>query len=289
MPPQEQVPAVYHRRVGDIIVTAIGDGHLDGSMAVIQNIPPEEAAQMLRDAFRPVPRRTAVNTFLIHSGGRTALVDTGCGTGLAASAGKLFQNLKAAGVAPEAIDTVLLTHMHPDHSNGLAEGGRALFPEAELVLHEAELRFWHDDSAMARADESSRQRNFQAARDQAAPYRDRTRTFQGGEVFPGVTAMPFPGHTPGHTGYLVASGAETLLIWGDIIHLPEIQIPRPEVTMAFDIDPVQAEATRRRVFELVASEGLAVAGMHMHFPGLLHLTRRGTGYALLPEAWATAL
>lgn len=289
--PTRQVPGVYHRKVGDIVVTCVSDGYLDGSMAVIQNIAPEEAARMLREAFRPVPRRTAVNTFLIHSGGRLALVDTGCGNAMAATGGRLRENLAAVGVPPEAIDTVLLTHMHPDHSNGLAdEAGNRLFPNAELVLHAAELAFWHDDAAMARADETSRQRNFQAARDQAAPYRDRTRTFTGGEVFPGVTAMPFPGHTPGHTGYMIASGGETLLIWGDIIHVPEIQIPRPEVTMAFDIDPRQAEATRRRVFDMVATDRLAFAGMHMHFPGLGHLLRRdGGGYAVLPEAWSGAM
>jgi glyoxylase-like metal-dependent hydrolase (beta-lactamase superfamily II) len=259
-------------------------------MAVIQNIMAEDAAQMLRDAFRPVPRRTAVNCFLIHSGGKLALVDNGCGDAMAATGGKLFENLAAAGVRPGQVDLVLQTHCHPDHSNGLSDAqGNRLFPKAELVMHAAELAFWHDDAAMAKADETSRARNFQAARDQVAPYRKAgaVRTFEGGEVLPGVTAMPFPGHTPGHTGYLIASGGDSLLIWGDIIHVPEIQIPRPEVTMAFDIDPAQAEATRRRVFDMVAAEKLAFAGMHMHFPGAGHLTRRdGGGYALVPEYWS---
>ena len=287
--PDSQVPGVYHRRVGDIVVTAVSDGHLDGSMAVIQNIAPEEAARLLREAFRPVPRRTAVNTFVIHSGGRVALVDTGCGNAMAATAGKLFANLAAAGLRPEEVDAVLLTHMHPDHSNGLADAeGRALFPRAELVMHEAEWAHWHDDAAMARADEASRERNFQAARDQAAPYRDRLRLHKGGDVFPGVAAMPFPGHTPGHSGYMVASGNDNLLIWGDIVHIPEIQVPRPEVTMAFDVDPGQAEATRRRVFDMVWTDKQAFTGMHLHFPGHSHLIRRHGGYAVLPEAWSAA-
>jgi len=245
---------------------------------------------MLRDAFRPVPRRTAVNTFLVHSGGKLALVDTGCGSAMGATAGRLFANLFAGGVRPEEVDTVLLTHMHPDHSNGLADAeGRALFPRAELAMHEAEWAYWHDDPAMGRADEASRERNFLAARGQAAPYRDRLRLFKGGEVFPGVTAMPLPGHTPGHTGYMVASGGDSLLIWGDIVHIPEIQVPRPEVTMAFDVDPAQAEATRRRVFDMVAADKQAFTGMHLHFPGHAHMIwRDGGSYALLQEAWSAA-
>jgi glyoxylase-like metal-dependent hydrolase (beta-lactamase superfamily II) len=290
--PTAQVPGLYHRRVGDIVVTAVSDGYLDGSMAVIQGIAEEDAAALLRAAFRPVPRRTAVNTFVIHAGGRTALVDNGCGSAMAATGGRLFDTLAAAGIDPAQIDTLLQTHLHPDHSNGLADAaGRARFPNAELVLHAAELAFWHDDAAMAQADETSRARNFQAARDQVAPYRaaGRVRTFEGGAVFPGVTALPFPGHTPGHTGYLVASGADSLLIWGDIVHVPEIQIPRPEVTMAFDIDADAARATRRRVFDMVATDRLVWAGMHMHFPGFARLVRRDGGVAAVAEPWSGAM
>src|SRR3954471_4703462 len=180
--PEAQVPAIHHRKVGDITVTSVSDGFLDGSMAVIQNIAPEDAVRILKEAHRPVPRRTAVNTFLIRSGDRTALVDTGCGTAMSPTGGKLFANLAAAGVSPAEIDTVLLTHMHPDHSNGLSKNGQRLFPNAELVMHAEELAHWHDDVQMAKADEVGRQRNFQASRDQVAPYAERTRTFTGGEV-----------------------------------------------------------------------------------------------------------
>ena len=282
--PEMQVAAVHHRRIGDIVVTTLSDGFLEGSMAVMQNISVEESSAMLRALHRPVPRRTAVNTFLIRSKGRTALVDTGCGSKMAATGGKLMAHLAAAGVAPAEVDTVLLTHMHPDHSNGLTDdNGQKIFPNAELVMHAAEPRFWLDDASMAGHDETSRLRNFRHAREQIAPYEKRL--FERGEVFPGVTAMPLPGHTPGHTGYVVAGGSEQLLIWGDIVHVPEVQVPRPDVTMAFDIDPTAAAATRRRMFDQAASEGMLVAGMHIHFPGFAHVVRDGGSYRMLFEAF----
>ncbi|MBR0673397.1 MBL fold metallo-hydrolase [Neoroseomonas soli] len=295
-PPTEQVPAIHHRRVGDITLTAVSDGFLDGSMSVLQNISPEEASDMLRAVFRPVPRRTSLNCFLVHAGGRVALIDTGAGTHMQASSGKLPRNLAATGVTPAEIDTVLLTHMHPDHSNGLATAeGSAAFPNAELAMHGAEHAYWTSEEAEAEVARSGQGvptggAYFPMAKRQMAPYADRLRLFQGGaEVFPGVTAMHFPGHTPGHCGYLIASGGQSLLIWGDIVHLPEVQVPRPEVTIQFDVDPAQAAATRRRVFDMVATEKTHIAGMHLHFPGTAHLAREGGGYRLYPEAWAQAL
>ena len=108
-------------------------------------------------------------------------------------------------------------------------------------------------------------------------------------MFPGITAIPAHGHTPGHSIFLISSGEDALLIWGDTVHVPEIQTARPEVTIAFDTDPAGAEASRRRVFDMAASDRLLVAGMHLHFPAFSHLARRGSGYALTPEAWQQAL
>jgi glyoxylase-like metal-dependent hydrolase (beta-lactamase superfamily II) len=115
------------------------------------------------------------------------------------------------------------------------------------------------------------------------------RTFAGGEVFPGVTALPIPGHTPGHTGYLIESGGQRVFIWGDVVHMPEVQVPRPEVSMVVDTDPTMAADTRRRVFDMVASEGLLVTGMHLHFPGFARVLRDGSGYRLVPEAWQQSI
>ncbi len=289
--PMHQVPGVYHRRVGDIVVTTLHDGYQDAAMATIKDIPEAEVAQMLRAALRPVPRRTSVSGFLIRTATHTTLVDTGFGPGVRATVGLLPANLAAAGLMPADIDTVLLTHMHPDHWGGLTDkAGTALFPNAELVLSAKELEYWHDDAVMMRMDDPvRRQMFFGDARSHVGAYRDRTRTFVGGEVLPGVTAVPLPGHTPGHTGYLVASGTASLLIWGDIVHVQELQVARPEVTMAVDVDPKQTVETRRRILDRVANERLAIAGMHLHFPAMAHVVRDGDAYKLLPDTWSTDL
>ena len=288
--PTQQIPGVYHRKIGDIVVTAISDGYLDGSLDVMRNVDLDKAHQVLKDAFRPA-RRTSVNAFLIHSKGRLAIVDTGSGNYLLPTAGFVQRSLKGVGIDPKSIDTVLLTHMHPDHSAGLTDmsNGELLYPNAELVMHENELPHWFDDGAMAKVDERSRKLYFLAGREQVAPYKARTRLFREGEVFPGVTAVPSHGHTPGHTAYLVASGKDQLMIWGDTVHVPEVQTAFPEAGMAFDTDLAAAAASRKRMFDRVSADGVLIAGMHLHFPAFSRLARRGDGYALYPEPWAHAL
>jgi glyoxylase-like metal-dependent hydrolase (beta-lactamase superfamily II) len=288
--PQQQIPGVYHHRVGEIVVTAISDGFLDGSIDVLRNISQEEARQILTENFRPA-RRTAVNAFLVYSAGRLALIETGSGNYLLPTAGKVLANVKAAGVDPSAIETVLLTHMHPDHSAGLTDmsTGKRNYPNAELVMHEKEPEHWFDDAKMAKGTDREKKLYFQAGREQVAAYKDRWRLFKEGEVFPGVTAIPRPGHTPGHTTFMISSGKDQLLVWGDTVHVPEVQTARPEVCMEFDTDKDAAAASRRKVFDMVATDRLLVTGMHLHFPGFAHLVRSGTGYRLIPAAWEQTL
>ncbi len=265
--PSAQIPGVYRRRIGDIVVTAISDGYLDGAYEFMRDITPHDAERILKDSFRPAPPRISINCFVIHSAGRTALMETGSGNSMGPTLGKMPQNLAAAGVDTKSIDTILLTHMHPDHSNGLTdENGVAKFPHVELVVAERDVDHWFDDAAMARATERQKLRFFQWAREQIAPYQKQRRDAKG-EVFPGVTAEPVPGHTPGHTAYRIASKGEQLLIWGDIVHIPDIQTRRPEVYMEPDVDGEAAIAMRKRVFDMVATDRLLAAGMHMHFPG----------------------
>ena len=285
----KQVPGVYKRRIGDAMVTVVNDGFLDIPFEILRGATPDELRAGMEAAFRPGPPRLTVNAFLIEMGGRRILVDTGGGTTTVYSMGLLRGKLAVLGLEPEDIDTVLLSHIHPDHSNGLLDdAGRAVFGRAELVIHEDDVTFWSDpklrDGSVPAATPY-----LDSAGNLLAAYKDQIRTASGGEVVPGLTMLPLPGHTPGHSGYQLDSAGETLVIWGDTVHVPELQIPRPIVTSEFDVSEPLAAKNRRKIFDHVADNRLLVAGMHLHMPAFAHLVRDTDGFRLVPEAWAVAV
>lgn len=278
----EQTPGVYRRKIGDILVTAICDGVLHADYGVVTNIDAGEAEAIMAGQFRPGPPTLTVNCFAVETAGRTVLIDTGAGNNDMFDAGRLPKALDAAGISPDAVDLVLMSHLHPDHAGGLAASdGRAVFVNAELALHADEARFWLENANPP----DGMAPYFEAARTATKPYGDRTRTFTKGEVAPGIEVEALPGHTPGHCGFLIGSGSETLLMWTDVVHLPTLQSRRPEVGIAFDLDPAKARAQRERLFDKVAADRLLVAGSHLDFPALAHLERSGGAYAFVPEAW----
>jgi glyoxylase-like metal-dependent hydrolase (beta-lactamase superfamily II) len=275
--------AAHTRKIGDIAVTALSDGVLAAPLDVVLGMDKGEA-ERLAGTKPGEPEPIAVNAFLLELGGTWALVDTGAGNTMGPTLGKLPDSLRALGVAPGEIETIFLTHLHPDHSNGLVDdAGRAIYPNAEIVLHEREAQFWLDRDEATGASERIR-RNIAKAAVTTAPYRERMRTVRDGEVRPGVSAVLLAGHTPGHTGWLIASGRSSLLIWGDLVHLASIQVPRPDTGLVYDVDPQVACATRRRMFDRIAADRLAVAGAHLDFPGFGTIVREGTGFAFEPDA-----
>lgn len=267
------------QRVGDFTITAISDGYLAASLDFLSNIDPSEASKMQSDAGQKEASAVHINCYVVRGAGRTILIDGGAG-GIKQWGGRLRTNLSLAGIEPSEIDTILLTHAHPDHVGGLVDrGGQIVFPNAELVAHQREVEFWQDDSNLSRASERARG-NFLIARQVFNGYRDQLRTFDAGEVLPGISAMPLPGHTDGHSGYLLESHDQGLLVWGDIVHFPHIQIKRPDVSIAFDQDPSLAAATRSRLLDLVSSEELLIAGMHFGELGFARIKRMGRSYSL---------
>ena len=278
-------PGFYRRRVGAYTVTAVNDGTLDLSPAILRGIAESDAAALVAKRFGGRKSYGFVNTYLLQGEGKTILIDTGAAGGMGPTLGRLLPNLAAAGVAPADVDMVLLTHFHPDHSAGLVTAeGAAVFPNASVSASAAEAAFWIDTDPDS-APEPLRP-YLAAARAAVAPYGDAFTRLGTQPVAPGVTPVPLPGHTPGHTGYRVGDGADALLIWGDIMHMPDVQAPHPEVTVMFDLDPVQAEASRRGVLEMVVAERMAVGGMHLHFPGFSRVDRVGSGYLVVGEPWS---
>jgi glyoxylase-like metal-dependent hydrolase (beta-lactamase superfamily II) len=271
------------KKVGDIEVTALSDGVLATSIDVVLGMERAEVRRLVGTADGDGVH-IAVNAFLLKLQGRWALIDAGAGTSMGPTLGKLPGHLRAFGVAPEEIAAVFLTHIHPDHSNGLVDdAGRAVFANAELILHAAEARFWLDRDEASGESERIR-RNIAKAAVATAPYRSRMRLVGEGEAMSGISAVALPGHTPGHTGWLIASGRESLLVWGDLVHLASVQVSRPDAGLIFDVDPQQACATRRRAFDRVAADRLMVAGAHMDFPGFGTIVRKGAGFAFEAEA-----
>ncbi|MBW4025316.1 MAG: MBL fold metallo-hydrolase [Proteobacteria bacterium] len=286
---QKQVPGIYRRRVGDAVVTTINDGFLDIPLAILRGAPTERMEACMAEAFQPLAPRLTVNAFMIELGGRRILIDSGGGSTTIYSMGLLPENLKALGLTPDDFDTVLLTHIHPDHSNGLVgDNGEPLFPRAEVTVHQDDVTFW-SDPALRDGRSAAAMPYLDSAAVFLKAYEGRIRTSEGGEVAPGITLLPLPGHTPGHSGYRLCSAGETLIIWGDTVHVPEIQVPFPAVTNEYDIKESLAAESRNRIFDMVARERLLVAGMHLHIPGFAHLVRGDGGYRLLPEAWAVKL
>ena len=283
--PTKQTPSLYRHRVGDIVVTAILDGTLQGAFSYFQGLPEETMRREMEAAFRPGEPVLSISCYLIHAAGRVVLVDSGAGDGAMFDGGRLPAGLNAAGVSPDSVDTVVITHLHSDHTGGIATpDGRAVFRNAELLLHPDESAFWLDGSPR-----EGMEPHFAAARAAITPYTKALRLLAGGEVAPGVSLVHLPGHTPGHCGLRIASGREQMLLWTDIVHLPLLQARHPEVSIAFDTDPEQAKVQRRRVFDEVATDRLLVAGTHMDFPTFAHLERHGDGYAFVPERWLPQL
>jgi glyoxylase-like metal-dependent hydrolase (beta-lactamase superfamily II) len=290
---RDQVPGYYRFAVGDIVVTALYDGYIDLKNELFKGAAPEDFKALLERMFVESEKgaQTAVNAFLIHNGEKLVLVDTGTAKAFGPTLGAILQNLQASGYDPAQVDAVLLTHLHPDHANGLiAPDGKPAFPNADVWAAKAEADFWLSAEVTAKAPEGM-QPFFKMAQAAVAPYQTagRFKTFAAGEALPinGVSAVAAAGHTPGHSGYLVKSKETSLLIWGDILHSHAAQFANPDISLEFDVDQPAAVATRKKLLAEAAAAKLWVAGAHLPFPGVGHVRAEGDGrYAWVPAEYS---
>ncbi len=267
-------------QIGDFLVTALSDGNMAASLDLLSGIDTADAGEIQRKAGITEPGNIHINCYLIRGNGRTILVDSGTG-GLNNVGGLLKDNLAVAGISPEDIDTVLLTHCHPDHIGGLLDTERrGVYQNAAVYLHPLEAKYWLDDEKLKLVNERG-QRNFALARRTLTAYEQNLHFLGENEIHKGISPVWLPGHTPGHTGFRIDSGDQSLLIWGDIVHFPHIQSAQPAVSIAFDCDPAQAEATREKILAQVVEEKLLVAGMHFGREGFASILPAADGYRVV--------
>ena len=281
-------PVMYDRRVGDLTFTTLLDGYLGLGQDLLTNADPAIVAAQLAAAYLdptaaiPVP----VSTHLIRSGADITLIDAGAGGAFGPTAGRHLLALEAAGVAPDAVTRIVLTHMHPDYIGGLVTDAGAVFPNATLHVSATDLAFWTDATIAASVPDMAKP-FFALAANVAKAYGARVMPFDGdADLGGGLTAIAMPGHTPGHTGYRLSSGNDQLIIFGDVAAFASLQFSHPDIGISFDADGAVASATRKKVLAMLATDKIAIAGSHLPFPGVGHVEAKGDAFAWVPEEWS---
>jgi glyoxylase-like metal-dependent hydrolase (beta-lactamase superfamily II) len=278
-------PGLYRMMLGDFEVTALSDGTVPLPVdKLLTNTTPAKVEAQLKGAYQKAPVETSVNGFLINTGTKLVLIDTGAGNLFGPTLGKLVASLKASGYTPDQVDEIYITHMHADHVGGLVADGKLAFPNAIVRAGKADADFWLSKANLDKAPDAMKD-FFKGAQAMLNPYvtAGKFKPFEGEtELVPGIKAIPAPGHTPGHSFYEVTSKGQKLVAWGDLMHVAAVQFADPSVTIQFDTDSKAAAAARKKAFADAAKAGYFVAIAHVDFPGIGQLRSDGAGYRWVP-------
>lgn len=288
-----QAPAYYRFKLGDYELTALYDGIWNRPLdeKFVRNAPLADVRQALADSFLPTDVLPLPFTaLLVNTGAKLVLIDAGSGGQMAPTAGSLADNLAAAGVKPEQVDTILISHFHPDHINGLkTKDGALVFPNAEVMVPAPEWRYWMEDNTATTVPDFARGVFLNARRVFGGVDGRVTRFAPGAEVAPGIESIPAFGHTPGHCVYAVASGGRSLLVLADTTNHPWLFVRHPDWQPIFDMDGPLSVTFRRRMLDRAAADRMLVQGYHFPFPATGHIARRGAGFDFAPVQWQPVL
>ena len=285
-----RTPQFQRRMVGEFEVIALMDGMIQRPKEMIpgyEETKASAAAKLAHKPHEPTAIAIGINGYVIRIRDQVIAVDTGSPAGLAPTLGGWHAALAAAGITTDEVDTVFLTHLHPDHVGGMADpkSGAPRLPKARMIASEADWSFTFDAGVYASMPKEVQQ-GLDISRAMVAPYEaTKTLVTPGKEIAPGLTSVAMPGHTPGHMGLRLDSGRESLLIWGDLLIVPAYQFANPDWGFALDTDKAAAAVTRARILDMTATDGTMVAGMHLDFPGFGYVERANQGYGFVAAPW----
>ena len=282
----------YRFNVGAAEVTVVSDGPLSlgDPKGTFTGVPDDELRKMLTDNFlSPTSVVLEQNSPIVNVGDKLVLFDTGLGTakGFGPTTGRQQKSLAEAGIKPEDIDAVVISHGHPDHIGGVVDdSGKPLFPNAQVYIAQSDLEFWTDEKKM-----DGPLKDFIAlARKNLLPVRDRIVFYKDGQEFlPGIQAMAAPGHTVGHTMFMITSEGKSLAYLADLTHHPILLLEKPRMEFSYDTDPKQAADSRVRMLDMLAANKIAVLPYHYPWPGLGHVVKTGEGFHYVPQPMTMVL
>jgi glyoxylase-like metal-dependent hydrolase (beta-lactamase superfamily II) len=286
----KQGPSAYRYRLGDYQLTALYDGtwFLPIDEGFIRNAGGSEVNKALAAAFlSPRVLPVTFTALLVNTGKQLVLIDTGTAGQITDTAGVMLHNLKAAGVTPGEIDTIVISHFHPDHIDGIkTKDGTKVFPNAEILVPEPEWAFWMNDANIGRYSGAVHRYFLNARRIFADIVKEVHRFEPGAEVAPGILSIPAYGHTPGHTAFAVHSGKDSLLVMSDTVRNPYLFVRHPNWQPIFDMDGPLSVKARRAMLDRAAADRMLVEAYHFPFPAVGHIVRSGQAYELEPVMWA---
>jgi len=284
-----QAPGYYRMMLGDFEVVALSDGTVALDVRkLLTNTTPQRVDELLMRSFLASPVETSVTGYLVNTGTKVVLIDTGAGNLFGPTLGNLVNNLKAAGYQPEQVDEIYITHMHADHVGGLMAGDKLAFPNATVRADKRDADFWLSQANLDAAPEGAKG-FFKGAMTLLNPYvaAGKFQPFDGaGALVPGIKAVSTYGHTKGHTSYLVESKGQKLAVLGDLMHVAAVQFVNPSVTIEFDTDAKMAAVQRKKVYAESAKQRYWIAVAHLPFPGMGHIRAEGQGYVYVPANYS---